>query len=449
MIELLVAAPGSGSGKTVVSCALMAALRQQGKRVTAFKCGPDYIDPTFHREVMGLESHNLDLFLAGEQQVRAEYRRWSGGCDAAICEGVMGYYDGVGGVTSQAGSWALADALELPVLLVLKPKGASLTLAALVNGLKNFVPRSRIAGLFLNDCKPMLFQTLAPMLQEHTGLPVLGYLPPMEQAKFQSRHLGLYTAPEIQNLQERLEALGKTITKTMDWSSFASLFERPETSTQTVSNPSPRVRIAVAQDAAFRFVYPQTLEAFRRSGAEPVFFSPLQDAQLPPAVGGLYLPGGYPELYAEELSRNDSMRQALATAISHGLPAVAECGGFLYLGQTLQGTDGRDWPMVGALPGRGIRTDRLVRFGYLYLTAEKDSLLFRKGESVPAHEFHYWDSTCSGTSLEAKKPVSGRSWHCGFVAPNLYAGFPHLWFSDTLASRFVCAAAKYDAKERD
>lgn len=448
MIECMVAAPASGSGKTVVSCALMAALCQRGKKTTAFKCGPDYIDPMFHRSVLGVPSHNLDLFLTGPQQVRADYTRYAAGYDAVVCEGVMGFYDGVGGTTTQAGSWALADALNLPVLLVLHPKGASLTLAALVNGLKDFVPHSHIAGIFLNNCKPMLYKSLAPMLEKNTGLPVLGYLPPMPEACFESRHLGLYTAAEIQDLQTRVAALGQMAQTTVDWPALEQRFSRPDRLPQTETIPSPRARIAVAKDEAFCFIYAQTLEAFRRNGAEPVFFSPLRNSGLPKGIRGLYLPGGYPELYAQALSRNESLRRELYRAIRQGLPTVAECGGFLYLGQSLQDQDGNAWPMVGVLPGAGVRTQRLVRFGYLHLRAEKDSLLFRRGEEMPAHEFHYWDSTDNGLALKASKPVSGRQWRCGFADRRLYAGFPHLWFSDTLSARFVKAAEAY-ALERE
>lgn len=444
MIECMIAAPASGSGKTVVCCALLAALRQRGKKTAAFKCGPDYIDPMFHRSVLEVPSRNLDLFLAGPQQIQADYARYAAGNDAVICEGVMGFYDGVGGTTTEAGSWALADALDLPVLLVLQPKGASLTLAALVNGLKDFVPHSHIAGIFLNNCKPMLYKVLAPMLEKNTGLPVLGYLPPMPEACFESRHLGLCTAEEIEDLQTRIAALGQMAQATVDWPALEQRFSRPDRLPKLQPVPSPRVRIAVARDEAFCFVYAQTLEAFRRNGAEPVFFSPMRDSCLPEGVSGLYLPGGYPELYAQTLSCNKALRGALYRAIRQGLPTVAECGGFLYLGQSLQDRDGNAWPMVGVLPGSGIRTQHLVRFGYLHLRAERDSLLFRRGEAVPAHEFHYWDSTENGTALEAAKPVTGRRWRCGFAERRLYAGFPHLYFSDALSARFVKAAEAYE-----
>lgn len=451
MIECLIAAPQSGGGKTVMVCALLAALRQQGFSPCAFKCGPDYIDPMFHRAVLGMESHNLDLFLSDENVVRSLFARYSTGHDAAICEGVMGYYDGLGGTTPRASAWHLADSLQLPTLLVLRPKGASLTLAALVRGLQSFREESHLAGILLNDCKPMLYQTLAPMLERETGLPVLGYLPPMEQAKFESRHLGLYTTGEITDLADRVEALGRQARETLDLQRILKLCRRPDRSQPgMVVQEKEETTIAVAKDKAFCFCYAETLDALRRAGAKPVFFSPLRDRQLPSGCGGLYLPGGYPELYAQELSRNEAMRRAIQTAVREGMPTVAECGGFLYLGQTLEDSQGAAWPMADVLPGQGMRTDRLVRFGYAQLTAETDNLLLRAGESIPVHEFHYWDSTDNGEACTARKPMGKRSWKCGFASTHLFASFAHLYMAGTpqLAQRFADAALQYERKQK-
>ena len=446
MIELLLAAPSSGSGKTAVTCALLAALAKRGFSPCAFKCGPDYIDPMFHRSVLGVESCNLDLFLCGEERLRTLYERHISGHSAVLCEGVMGFYDGVGGSTAKASAWHVANTLKLPVLLVIRPKGASLTLAAQVRGLCAFREESGIRGLFLNDCSPTLFHSLAPMLEKETGLPVMGYLPHMEEAVFESRHLGLYTAGEIEDLQRRIDVLARKLEETTDMEQLLKLFAGRER--EKVSKPDHRpakVRIAVAGDEAFCFTYAETLTAFREAGGEPVKFSPLHDTDLPEEVGGLYLPGGYPELYARQLSQNEPMRRAIRKAIHGGMPAVAECGGFLYLGQSLEDETGTVYPMTGILPGNGVKRGRPVRFGYAHLAAESDSLLFAKGERIPVHEFHYWDSDRNGESFQAVKPVSGRSWQCGFSNKNLYAAFPHLYFwgNPRWGERFVEAAVRY------
>ena len=447
MLQLVATAPQSGSGKTTEVCALLGAMAARGLTPCAFKAGPDYIDPMFHRAVLGVESHNLDLFFSAPETVRSLYARHAAGHGAAVVEGAMGYYDGLGGVSDTASAWHLADTLDLPALLVVRPKGASLTLAATLRGLLAFRTPHHIAGILLNDCTENLYKMLRPMLERETGLPVVGYLPFLPGAAIESRHLGLKTAAEIADLQARLKLLADAAQSSIDWPLLQRLFDRPAPPAAPPAAVPPRVRLAVARDAAFCFTYAETLEALQENGAELCFFSPLQDTALPPDIGGLYLPGGYPELYAAELAANAPMRAALKAAVENGLPTAAECGGFLYLGQTLEDADGTPHPMAGVLPGQGVKTGRLVRFGYATLTAQADSMLFAAGEQFPAHEFHHWDSTQNGTALTAAK-ANGRQWACGFANAHLYAGFPHLYWAGTpLAQRFVAAAERYKREE--
>ena len=445
MIQFLLAAPRSGSGKTTMTCALLMALKRRGCAPCAFKSGPDYIDPMFHRAVLGVESRNLDLFFSAPETVRTLYAKGAAGHGAAVCEGAMGFYDGLGGVSDRASAWHLADTLGLPVLLVAEPKGQSLTLAAELNGLVNFRTPSHIAGILLNNCTARMHVLLAPMLEKETGLPVLGFLPKLPEAVIGSRHLGLYTAAEVENLQQKLALLADAAEEHIDWPRLLALCEKePPALPVQPETPPARVRIAVAQDEAFCFTYAETLEAFRDAGAEVVFFSPLRDTALPENIGGLYLPGGYPELHARELSENTSLLREIKRKIESGLPTAAECGGFLYLGQSLTDAEGQSWPMVGVLPGEAKDAGRLVRFGYAALSADSDSMLFRAGESFPIHEFHHWDSTANGVALAAKKPVGGAEWRCGFVNEHFYAGFPHLYWAGTpLPQRFAAAAENY------
>ena len=445
MIQFLLAAPRSGSGKTTMTCALLMALKRRGCAPCAFKSGPDYIDPMFHRAVLGVESRNLDLFFSAPETVRTLYAKGAAGHGAAVCEGAMGFYDGLGGVSDRASAWHLADTLGLPVLLVVEPKGQSLTLAAELKGLNSFRTPSHIAGILLNNCTARMHALLAPMLEKETGLPVLGFLPKLPEAVIGSRHLGLYTAAEVENLQQKLALLADAAEEHIDWPRLLALCEKePPALPVEPETPPARVRIAVAQDEAFCFTYAETLEAFRDAGAEVVFFSPLRDTALPENIGGLYLPGGYPELHARELSENTSLLREIKRKIESGLPTAAECGGFLYLGQSLTDAEGQSWPMVGVLPGEAKDAGRLVRFGYAALSADSDSLLFRAGESFPIHEFHHWDSTANGTALAAKKPVGGAEWRCGFIDEHFYAGFPHLYWAGTpLPQRFAAAAENY------
>ena len=445
MIQFLLAAPRSGSGKTTMTCALLMALKRRGCAPCAFKSGPDYIDPMFHRAVLGVESRNLDLFFSAPETVRTLYAKGAAGHGAAVCEGAMGFYDGLGGVSDRASAWHLADTLGLPVLLVVEPKGQSLTLAAELNGLVNFRTPSHIAGILLNNCTARMHVLLAPMLEKEMGLPVLGFLPKLPEAVIGSRHLGLYTAAEVENLQQKLALLADAAEEHIDWPRLLALCEKePPVLPVQPETPPARVRIAVAQDEAFCFTYAETLEAFRDAGAEVVFFSPLRDTALPENIGGLYLPGGYPELHVRELSENTSLLREIKQKIESGLPTAAECGGFLYLGQSLTDAEGQSWPMVGVLPGEAKDAGRLVRFGYAALSADSDSMLFRAGESFPIHEFHHWDSTANGTALAAKKPVGGAAWRCGSVNEHFYAGFPHLYWAGTpLPQRFAAAAENY------
>lgn len=476
MKSIMIAAMHSGAGKTVTTCALLSALKQRGARVQAFKCGPDYIDPMFHERVLGVPSRNLDLFLQGGEGVRKTLSRAD--ADIAVIEGAMGYYDGLNN-TTEASAWDLARLTGMPVVLAVSPKGSGLTLAAQVKGLLDFRTQSGIAALILANTPERRAASFAPVLERETGLPVLGFLPPMEEARFESRHLGLMTAGEIADLAARLEKLGQAAERYIDLDrllTFAKAFpmreRRPGAHTgadevsalppapcrteavsaissapsgQLPSQGKARCRIAAARDEAFCFLYADNLDALREAGAELVIFSPLHDLELPKA-DGLYLPGGYPELYAEMLSKNTAMRQSIAAAVKSGLPTVAECGGFLYLGQSLEDTEGRSYPMCGVLPGSGFKTGRLQRFGYQTLTAPADSLLFRAGEKIPAHEFHYWDCTENGADLQSEKP-DGRSWACGFVSKSLYTAFPHLHFGGAipLAKRFVKACEQWKA----
>ena len=441
MKRLMISAMSSSSGKTLVSCGLMNYLTRAGMGVQAFKCGPDYIDPMFHTRVLGIPSRSLDLYLQGAAGVCETLRQHP--ADLQLLEGAMGFYDGIGG-TDSASAWDLARKTDTPVVLVLRPSGQSLTLAAQVRGMLDFRPESHIVGLFLNCCRPKLYAHLRPVLERETGLPVVGYLPPMEEARLPSRHLGLLTAEEITDFSRRFEAIGTKLEKTLNLELLLSLgAEVSAPAPERTAWPPSRCRIGVARDRAFCFCYQDSLDALGRAGAELVYFSPLEDAALPAGLDGLYLGGGYPELYARELSENVSMRHSVLRALERNMPTLAECGGFLYLQQSLEDNQGRDFPMVGALPGRGFRTDRLQRFGYTALTQDRDSMLFRAGEPIPAHGFHRWDCTHCGGDLTAVKPVSGKSWHCGFTGPRLYAGFPHLYLGGVLARRFVAAALEY------
>ena len=473
MNTIMVSAMQSGAGKTVLTCAVIRALQQRGLSVAGFKCGPDYLDPMFHARVLDAPSHNLDLFLQGDVGVRQTLG--SVHANIAVIEGAMGLFDGIGG-TEEASAWQLAAREGIPVVLAVRPGGSSLTLAAQIRGLCSFRCPNVVAGIVLTACRPTLAAHLSPIIERECELPVLGYLPPMEEASFASRHLGLVTADEVPDLSRRVDEVARQLEQTCDLDGLITLACRggsastggpvdpsarhatatrasmdsareelllpnlPQTTTQ---QPAPRCRIAVARDEAFCFYDDAGLARLEACGAELVAFSPLHDKELP-AVDALYLGGGYPELHAAELAANEPMRRAMREAALDGMPTVAECGGFMYLQEELTDEQGATFPMVGALPGQAASAGRLVRFGYAWLEAEKDSLLLRAGERIPVHEFHRWDSTHNGTDLAARKPT-GESWRCCHATDSLHAGFPHLHFAGELplAERFVARAAEF------
>lgn len=444
MIGLLVTAPKSGSGKTILTMALLALLQRRGLRPCAFKSGPDYIDSGFHRAVPGVKCRNLDLYLSDSAGVRQLYARSAAGYSAVVAEGAMGYYDGVGG-TPRASAWELGRTLGLPALLVVDP----MCMEELPALLAAHAPHN-IAAVLLNRCPDEQAPEIMRRIRAAVGVPAAGWLPPTELAALPSRHLGLKMAAELDGMAERAAQLAEMLEARLDWQVFAQCFTVPQpTEAAPRCSAEKPVPLAVARDEAFCFCYGETLEQFEASGLEPVFFSPLHDRGLPRGTAGLYLPGGYPELYASQLSSVGSMRLAVRQAVQAGLPTVAECGGFLYLGQSLEDLSGRAYPMAGVLPGRGIKTERLVRFGYASVRPAADSMLFRAGEEIPVHEFHHWDSTANGNALHAVKPVSGKSWDCGFVSASLYAGFPHLYFAGRpqLADRLAAAARSYQSRK--
>ena len=440
--RVLIAGTNSGCGKTTLVCGLLQALRRRGRKLCAFKCGPDYIDPMFHTTALQTPCRNLDLQFFDENTLRYLLARGSEGRELAVIEGVMGFYDGVG-LTTRASSYAVAKAAAAPVVLAVNAKGAAHSVLAVIAGFAGLHPDSGVQGVILNQCSAMLYPGLKQAIEETFGgqIKPLGYLPPMPDCVLESRHLGLITAAEMADLQEKLEKMGQQVEKTVDLDGLLTLANGAPAlpyEIQALPEPGEPVRVAVARDKAFCFYYADNLWLLEELGAEIVPFSPLEDGVLPADIHGLYLGGGYPELYTEALAANVSMRSSIRRALEGGLPCIAECGGFLYLQETLLGA-----PMVGLFPGGGFNTGKLSRFGYVTLTAQKDNLLCRAGERLPAHEFHYYDVDNSGSDFLAQKP-NGRSWPCGMAGETMYAGFPHFHFyaCPQMAASFLDACRK-------
>lgn len=436
--RFMIAAAGSGSGKTTVTCGLLQALLNRGIRPASFKCGPDYIDPMFHSEVLGIKSRNLDLFFSDSDTVNYLLAKNAAASDLAVVEGVMGYYDGLAGKSTDSSSYDLAKKTSTPVILIVDGKGMSVSIAAMIKGFMAFREDHGIKGVILNRIPAMLYQELKTLIEVELETEVLGYLPTMPDCSLESRHLGLVTAHEIGNLKEIIGKLAAQIEQSVDLHRILELaagapavdYELSARIQAILERKGSEIppRIAVAMDKAFCFYYQDNLDLLQELGAELVPFSPLEDNALPERIQGLILGGGYPELYLRQLSENKSMLGSIRQAIGDGIPCLAECGGYMYLHQQIKDREGNTYELAGVIEGESFPTQKLSRFGYITLTAREDNLLGRAGTILKGHEFHYWDSTRTGSGYHANKPLRKTEWDCIVTNGNLMAGYPHIHF---------------------
>ena len=415
--RILLAAGASGSGKTLLTCGLLQVLVNRKIKTVSFKCGPDYIDPMFHTQVIGTKSRNLDTFFTGEEVTRYLLAKNSADCEIAVMEGVMGFYDGVAGITTQASAYDLARVTDTPVILIVNSKGMSVSLVAYIKGFLEYKQDSHIKGVIFNQMSPMLYPRMKKLVEEELGIKALGYVPKVEDCVIESRHLGLVLPEEIPELQQRLLKLAKVLENSLDIEGIIKLAEEAPKlfyeplkedwvrTSFSLSGPEKgpqKLRIGLARDEAFCFFYEDNLDLLRTMGAELVPFSPVHDPHLPENLDGLLLYGGYPELNARALEENKTMREEISGAIKGGMPCLAECGGFMYLHDQIEGMDGKLYQMTGVIPGKVWRTPKLTRFGYITLEQKKETVLGEAELGIsPAHEFHYFDSL---------------------------AGFPHLYY---------------------
>ena len=464
----MIAALKSGSGKTTITCGLIRAMQRRGHSLAVMKCGPDYIDPMFHAQTLGVKTGNLDSYFLDRERLRGLLLRRTEDADFAVIEGVMGYYDGLGGTTTRASSAEAAEWTETPVLLVVDARGASVTLVPVLRGVLEADRTHRIGGLVLNRVSRSFYPTLKALLEEKLGIPVVGHLPEDKSLIVPSRHLGLCSPAELEDSRAWADRLADTLEETVDLDLVEKLAgtagelklneteesagsagrESGEIARRAFFCPEPaacRVRVAVARDEAFSFVYKENEEMLENMGAEIVPFSPLHDGHFPDHVAGMILSGGYPELFAEELRRNRAMMEEVGAAVQSGMPTIAECGGFLYLQQDLTDKEGRVTPMCGVLSGHGYATDHLVRFGYCEARTRRDGLFGPAGTVMKGHEFHYYDTTDNGEGMDVRKPVGKRRWTAEVYSDTMAAGFPHFYYesSPQAVASFLWACRTY------
>ncbi|MBQ0041913.1 MAG: cobyrinate a,c-diamide synthase [Lachnospiraceae bacterium] len=441
----LIAATGSGCGKTTITCALLSTIKNRNMTLRAFKCGPDYIDPMFHKTVLGIESQNLDLFFSSDEELERIF--YAENCaDVSVVEGVMGLYDGISTSSNEGSSYELACKLDIPVFLVVNAHGMGRSLIALIKGFLEMDTEQKIKGVILNQISPMYYETISRQIELELGVAALGYFPKVGDINLESRYLGLKMPNEIEQIEDNIKKAEKIISETVDIDRMLqiSVTGREAKSVSEIEEVLHDVRIGVARDEAFCFFYEENLKLLRKLGAETVEFSPIHDKVLPDNIDGLLLGGGYPELYADKLSSNIKMLSSIKDAISRGVPSLAECGGFMYLHDAIC-VDGTEYPMVGVVEGTCSKKERLVRFGYLTISENADSFMSSGNKGIKGHEFHYYDSTNNGEDGTSVKPGGNRSWKSAHISENHWWGFAHLYYQTNVgfAKAFIDKCIKW------
>jgi len=442
---IVIAGTSSGCGKTSVALGLMKAFARKGLVVQGFKSGPDFIDPGLHRMATSLPSHNLDGWMLTADEIHRVFRRNHEGCDLSIIEGAMGLFDGIGAVSEEGSSAQLAKILGVPVMLVVNARGMARSAAALVKGYAEFDPELRLDSVLFNMTGSPAHGQILAQAMEGRGVKVLGSLPRQPDLPLPSRHLGLVTADDLDRREERLNSLADWVERCIDLDAFLEAL--PECNLPSLSDGGvrmPEIRIGYARDRAFCFYYEENLRMLRQAGAELVPFSPLHDTNLPPALKGLYLGGGYPELHAAELAANTAMLGKIRDFCQSGKPVYAECGGFMYLMKSLRTRDGREHPMAGVFDFSCAMQGRHQALGYREISLTSPCPLGASGEKARGHEFHYSQmagSDPSAAHVYEAHDRSGKTSVGGYLKANCLASYVHLHFGSNpaMAERFVGA----------
>jgi cobyrinic acid a,c-diamide synthase len=431
--RLVIAGTGSGVGKTTVTIGLMAALKKQGYVVQGFKCGPDYIDPTYHTAVTGRPSRNLDSWMLRPEMVKDIVIQGSSGADISVIEGVMGFFDGKD-PTNNAGSTAdISIITKSPVVLIVNCASMARSAAAIVKGYQVFDPETNIVAVIANRVGSVgHFQLVKQAIEQECGIPVVGYLQRDADLSIPERHLGLVPSIERGELEPFFEKLADRVEETVDVDQLFQLAEAPELiveESQFGRKQEPIVRIAVAKDAAFNFYYQENFELLEAHGAELVPFSPLAGEVLPDDIDGLYIGGGFPEEFAEELAARTEVKLSIKAAIESGLPTLAECGGFMFLTEAIETTNQQKNDMVGVIPGSVKMQSKLVALGYREITGGAGNFLLAGDVKAKGHEFHYSTFQPNEEFQPAyyTKGMRGTKQE-GFMQGNLIAGYTHFHF---------------------
>ena len=432
--RIVIAGTGSGVGKTTLTIGLMAALKKRGLVVQGFKCGPDYIDPSYHTAVTGRVSRNLDSWMLMKDRVLDIFHHGTKGADISVIEGVMGFYDGKNPETNEGSTAEISMITQSPVLLVVNCASMARSAAAIVKGFQLFAEGSNIVGVIANKVgSEGHYQLVKKAIEQECGIPVIGYLKRELDIEIPERHLGLIPSLERGELDGFFEQLSSLVSETID---IDRLLEISVANLLNVANDSlfneqkePIVKIAVAKDAAFNFYYPENLEMLKSKGAEITYFSPLANEEVPQDADGLYIGGGFPEEFADTLAHNEYVKASVKQAIESGMPTLAECGGFMYLTESIETTDNNKFEMVGVIPGAVQMQTRLTALGYREITGQNSNFLL-DNLKAKGHEFHYstYQPTEEPTFAYETKGMRGVKKE-GYLTHNLVAGYTHFHFA--------------------
>ena len=455
--RVIIAAPKSGSGKTSVTIALLENLKKRNVKVCSFKCGPDYIDPLFHKSVLGIPSFNLDTFFTDEKTTREIFEIHSSDYDFAVMEGVMGLFDGLGGIREEGSSYHLARVTNTPIILVLDAKGTCKSILPMIAGFKAYDKEDLIKGVILNRTSESVFNIVAPLIEKELSIKALGFIPEKKDAIIPSRHLGLFTPDDEEKVKNVIEILSAEFEKNVSFEKIEEIAARKEwknfhDSTKPFleidSKKTGTCTIAVSKDEAFCFIYEDNIRLLRENGANIVYFSPLHDEAVPKDADAILLTGGYPEEYLEILSKNKSMMDSIKELHGKNIPIVAECGGFMYLHKSIEDRDKERYETVGIIDANCVFTGKSVRFGYIEIKEKK--AFFLNGEAIKGHEFHYYDSERNGDSCIVTKPVSGKQYESIIENEHMFVGFPHLYYpsNPSFAKNFVKKAVDFKNKRQ-
>ncbi len=434
MNRFVLAGTGSGVGKTTFTIGVMRALMKRGLTVQGFKCGPDYIDPTYHTAVTKRPSRNIDSFMLAHDIVRTIVANASADADVAVIEGVMGFYDGKSPLSNEGSAAHISEITESPVILIVNAASMARSVAAIVKGFQLLDPQSRIVGVIANQLgSKSHYDIVKTAIEKECQVPVLGYLPKGAVPSLPSRHLGLVPAIERGELDDYFDQLATAIEEHVDLDLLLEVTKAPVlTATSTIFEKQPdaeKVHLAVAKDAAFNFYYEENFELLKAHGAELHFFSPLANEPVPGEAQGLYIGGGFPEEFAAQLEQNEEAKKSIQEAIRKGLPTLAECGGFMYLTEEIWNRQGESFQMLGVIPGKVKMQDKLAALGYREITGVAGNFLIGKEELAKGHEFHY--STYEGEPHSPAYFSKGRfrAQQEGYLKENLVAGYTHFHFA--------------------